>query len=67
MVRTQFTLNEVAICFESYRFALVILKSLRLLPLKVHARSQEQRTLLVQPVFAICFKKMRNLKMKEKT
>ena len=26
-VRTQFTLNEVAICFASYRFALVILKA----------------------------------------
>ena len=26
-VRTQFTLNEVAICFASYRFALIILKT----------------------------------------
>ena len=26
-VRTQFTLNEVAICFASYRFAPIILKA----------------------------------------
>ena len=54
-VRTQFTLNEVAICFESYRFALIILKSLCLLPLKVHARFQEHRTLLIRPVFLKLF------------
>ena len=55
-VGTQFTLNEVAICFESYRFALIILKNLCLLPLKVHVRFQEQMTLLVRPVFYKLFK-----------
>ena len=66
MVRTQFTLNEVAICFASYRFALIILKSLCLLPSKVHVRFQEQRTLF-GPCFVSCFKKMRNSIMKEAT
>ena len=66
VVRTQFTLNEVAICFASYRFALIILKSLCLLPSKVHVRFQEQRTLF-GPCFASCFKKMRNSIMKEAT
>ena len=51
MVRTQFTLNEVAICFASHRFALITSKRLCLLPSKVYARFQEQRTLLVRPVF----------------
>ena len=37
-VRTQITINEVAICFASYRFALIIFKSLCLLPSKVHER-----------------------------
>ena len=51
MVRTQFTLNEVAICFASHMLALITSKSLCLLPSKVYARFQEQRTLLVRPVF----------------
>ena len=51
MVRTQFTLNEIAICFASHRLALITSKSLCLLPSKVYARFQEQRTLLVRPVF----------------
>ena len=51
MVRTQFNLNEVAICFASHMLALITSKSLCLLPSKVYARFQEQRTLLVRPVF----------------
>ena len=35
--RTHLTLNEVVICYASYRFALIIFKRFRLLPSKVHA------------------------------
>ena len=33
--RTHLTLNEVVICYASYRFALIIFKRFRLLPSKV--------------------------------
>ena len=49
--RTHLTLNEVVICYASYRFALIIFKRFRLLPSKVHARFHMQRALLVWPVF----------------
>ena len=49
--RTHLTLNEVVICYASYRFALIIFKRFRLLPSKVHARFHMQWALLVWPVF----------------
>ena len=68
-VRTQFTLNEVAICFASYRFALIILKTCTRLAAFKSSCTISRVEDFARSVrdFASCFKKMRNSKMKEQT
>ena len=66
VVRAQFTLNEVAICFVSYRFALIILKACACFLQKFMQDFKSRALCLFGLCFASCFKKMRNSKMKEK-
>ena len=59
-VRTQFTLNEVAICFASYRFAPIILKACACYLQKFMHDFKSRGLSSFGPCFASCFKKTRN-------
>ena len=65
-VRTQFTLNEVAICLASYRFALIILKACACYLQKFMHDFKSRELSSFGPCFASCFKKTRNEKVKER-
>ena len=65
-VRTQFTLNEVAICLASYRFALIILKVCACYLQKFMHDFKSRELSSFGPCFASCFKKTRNEKVKER-
>ena len=59
-VRTQFTLNEVAICLASYKFALIILKVCACYLQKFMHDFKSRELSSFGPCFASCFKKTRN-------
>ena len=59
-VRTQFTLNEAAICFALYRFALVILKACACYLQKFMHDFKSRGLSSFGPCFASCLKKTRN-------
>ena len=40
MARTHLTLNEIVICYASYRFSLIIFKRFRLLPSKLKKKKR---------------------------
>ena len=65
-VRTQFTLNEVAICLASYKFALIILKVCACYLQKFMHDFKSRELSSFGPCFASCFKKTRNEKVKER-
>ena len=65
-VRTQFTLNEVAICFATYRLALTIFKGCACYLQKLMPDFKSRGLCSFGSCFASCFTKMRNSKMKQK-
>ena len=61
------TVYTQAVCFASYRFALIILKACACYLQKFMYDFKSRGLCSLGPCFASCFKKMRNSKMKEKT